>query len=69
MSAAPTMTRWDLEDFLTKHDLSNDAVATLLGVTPNAVDHWLKGRRDIPKPIAKLVQFFNNYPDAMKVYK
>lgn len=62
------MTRWEFEDFLTKHDLTDQQMANLLGVTPNAVDHWLKGRRDIPKPIAKLVRFFDRYPDAMGVY-
>jgi transcriptional regulator with XRE-family HTH domain len=62
------MTSQQLYDFMTKHTLSPEILADMLGLTPGAVNHWLFGRRKVPPTIAKLLNFFDRNPNAMKVF-
>jgi transcriptional regulator with XRE-family HTH domain len=41
---------------IARHDLTQAAVATLLGVTPRAVSYYLSGNRPISTPILLLCQ-------------
>lgn len=60
------MTASDLQQFVRAHNLDEDAFAALVGVTKQAVDHWLRGRRKIPEPVARLVLIYGKYPGLMK---
>jgi transcriptional regulator with XRE-family HTH domain len=58
----------ELRKFLDRHGLSQRELSELIGVTKPAVDHWLSGRRDVPKPMAKLIRYFDREPAAMARY-
>ncbi len=62
------MTAQELEKFLSKFDLTNDAFAEIIGVTHNAVDHWTNDRRKVPPTTAKLVRFFTSHPRMMQEF-
>lgn len=48
---------------------SGYALARLLGVTPRAVQHWLDGSREIPKPAILLIQAAIKFPAVAKWLK
>lgn len=58
----------ELEMFLEKHDMSDKHLADLLGITEQAVAHWVSGQRRIPAPMSRLIRFFNNQPLRMKEF-
>lgn len=58
----------ELNSFLVKFDMTNDHFADLIDVSKLAVDTWIKGTRKIPKTTAKLVRFFDRYPQFMKEF-
>lgn len=59
------MTPVQLEDFLIKHDLSEDDFVEMIGVTRPALRHWFVGRRKIPPTVAKIVRFLNANPQMI----
>ena len=48
------MTPAELQKFLDDNGLYEDEAAIAFAVTPKAVDHWLKGRREVPPLVQKL---------------
>ena len=56
----------ELIKFLEDQDLTNLAFAEILGVSKEAVDHWVMGRRAIPDTTAKLIRLFGRRPELMK---
>lgn len=56
-----------LADSLTDLDLSKSDLATLLGVTPRAVNLWLSGEREIPGPAIAYLRLLHSLPKALQV--
>ena len=63
-----TMSAKELEDFLTRHKMSDHSIAEILGVTKPAVDHWLMRRRSIPPTAAKVIRFLDRHPGMITVF-
>ena len=63
------MTKDQLTAFLLKHQMSYEVLADLLGLTNQAVYHWLQGTRSIAKPYGRLLRLFDKHPDLMKEFK
>ncbi len=62
------MDKKDFEAFLTKHDLSNQEFATIIGVTPAAVAHWLNGTRSLSLTTSRLIRLFDKKPILMQEF-
>lgn len=56
------MTKSGLAKWMKKHDYNTQELADMLGVTTQAVTYWLTGMREIPEPIGRMLNFFDNYP-------
>lgn len=63
------MNSQDLDAFLKKYQLDPADFADMLGVSPAAVDHWLKGIRSIAKPYGRLVRLFDRHPELMREFR
>lgn len=55
----------ELLSFMKKHQLSEGDLALTLGVTREAVRHWLAGRRDISHSTSKMVKVLDQYPQLI----
>jgi len=62
------MNKSDMKDFLVRHDMNHIQFAELIGVTPMAVDHWLRGRRKIPLMVFKICVLFDRFPAVIKEF-
>lgn len=62
------MTVEELQRCLIQLQLSPAHLATLLGLTPAAVDHWINGRRKIPMPMARIIRILLKYPGLLQEY-
>lgn len=62
------MDKQKLEDFLEHFDLRNSDFSDLVGVTTQAVDHWLSGRRGIPYWVEKLTDYMMAHPELVETY-
>ncbi len=62
------MTPTELSAWLAKHKLQPWDLAKLLGVTDQAVQHWLGNRRSIPLTTVRLLKIFDKYPSLMKEF-
>lgn len=59
----------ELKDFLKRHDINAEHLAKVLGVTWQAVDHWLNGRREINETMKRLIAMFDNDPEDMEYFE
>jgi len=59
------MTASELKAFLSRHNLSPAKFATVIGVTPGSVNHWLLGRRTPSLTVARLCRLFDRQPELM----
>lgn len=50
-----------LARFCQTHKITHAQLAVMVGVTSNAVDHWVTGRRDIPYPVRKMLAICDKY--------
>ena len=50
-------------------DMNMREMAETLGVTPQAVGHWIAGRRDIPEMAARLIRMFHKDSDDVEYFK
>ena len=55
-------TRAEVLHFMGNHNLNRQELAKLLGVTAQAVDHWLTERRDASLTVLRLLRMFDRYP-------
>lgn len=55
----------NLREFMRTHGKSVSQIATLLGVTNQAVIYWTQGKRTIPEPLGRLFNLFDQNPDLM----
>lgn len=63
------MNSQELEKFLDFYGLTNNQFAQIIGVTPEAVKHWLVGRRAIPATAVKCILFFKAHPEMMTEFE
>jgi plasmid maintenance system antidote protein VapI len=59
----------ELDAFLKKYGIGPNEFASVIGLTPIAVNHWLTGRRSIAKPYGRLVRLFDRHPQLMAEFK
>lgn len=50
-----------LKDFLKRQKLKRQEFADLIGVTHAGVSHWVTGVREIPEPVFRVLQFFDDF--------
>jgi len=62
------MTPAQLNEFLNRHAMSAGQLATVIGVTPMAINHWLFGRRSVSLTVARLLRTFDKYPGLIKEF-
>lgn len=62
------MNRNQLIEFMTRHKMTQKQFADLLGVTPMAVDHWLRGRRTVNLTTVRICNMFDRHPQLMKEF-
>ena len=62
------MGKKDLKEWMQNHDMDTERLADMLGLTKQAVLYWLSGHREIPEPIGRLLNFFDNYPNMKEKF-
>ena len=62
------MTREDLKEWMSTHGITTDELADMLGLTNQAVLHWLQGKRKIPEPIGRLLVFLGQRPQMFREF-
>ena len=63
------MNRKELVVFLATHELNNEEFAELLGVTRQAVHHWMVGTREISLTVSRLCKMFDKRPELMSEFR
>ena len=63
------MTAQELDDFIKRHNLKQKELAEILGVTYQAIGHWVCGRRKIPEMLSRLIAMFDNDHEDMAYFK
>ena len=58
----------ELISFMTKNGLSHKEFAEILGVTIQAVNLWLDGKRDISVTNTRLIRMFQKYPTLLREF-
>lgn len=58
----------ELMAFMQLHGISKKELAEILGVTIQAVNLWLNGKRDISVTVTKLIRLFNKYPTLIREF-
>jgi len=62
------LTAKELKGFMELNGISVGEMSEILGVTPNAVKHWINGRRDISMTVTKVIRMFETYPQLIRVF-
>lgn len=60
------MSKHDVKEWMQRHNMSAEEMADWLGMTKQGVLHWLSGKREIPEPIGRLLNYFDLRPERMK---
>ena len=63
------MTALELNDFFVKHNFTAAQFAEIIGVTKQAVNHWIFGRRDIPEMVVRITRMFDYDNRLIAVFK
>lgn len=58
----------ELIAFMTKNGLSHKEFAEILGVTIQAVNLWLDGKRDISVTNTRIIRVFQRYPTLLREF-
>ena len=68
--AAPekNLTIKELQAFMQKNGLSVYELADILGVTIQAINLWLAGKRDISVTTTRLIRLFIKYPTLLREF-
>lgn len=62
------MTSEEFKRFMQNCKMSKKEMALQLGVTHQAVQLWLDGKRSIPETTFRLIKLFQKYPNLMKEF-
>lgn len=63
------MTSKELTEIMANRELTVHSLSDTLGCTPQAIGHWLAGRRDIPEMVTRLMRMFDNDVDDIEYFK
>ena len=63
------MTSKELTNIMKKHDLKSQGLADVLGVTKQAVDHWVFERRAVPEMVARIMRMFDSDSDDIEYFE
>lgn len=58
-----------LETIMDRHGFTQESLAKTLGVTKQAVGHWVCGRRTVPETAARLVRMFDQQPQFIRYFE
>lgn len=59
------MTVEEFKHFMSRHKLTPQQMADLVGVSYMAVHQWLTGRRSIAKPIGRILRLLDKHPELI----
>ncbi len=60
------MTREDLKQWMKEYGYTIESLAELLGMTKQGVQYWVEGKRKIPEPIGRLLDFMSRNMDRVE---
>ena len=60
------MTREDLKQWMKEHGYNTESLAEMLGMTKQGVQYWVEGKRKIPEPIGRLLDFMSRNMDRVE---
>lgn len=60
------MTRRELIEWMKEHGYTIESLAELLGMTKQGVQYWVEGKRKIPEPIGRLLDFMSRNMDRIE---
>lgn len=60
------MTKRDLIEWMKEHGYNTESLAELLGMTKQGVQYWVEGKRKIPEPIGRLLDFMGRNMDRIE---
>ena len=60
------MTREDLKQWMKEHAYTIESLADMLGMTKQGVQYWVEGKRKIPEPIGRLLDFMGRNMDRIE---
>lgn len=63
-----SLTIKELIAFMTKNGLSHKEFAEIFGITYQAVQLWLDGKRDISVTNTRLIRMFQRYPTLLREF-
>ena len=60
------MTRRELIEWMKEHGYNTESLAEMLGMTKQGVQYWVEGKRKIPEPIGRLLDFMGRNMDRVE---
>ena len=63
------MTSQELVELLGKLNMTSKEMSEVLGVSKQAVDNWIEGRRDISLMMSRLFKLFESDPEIMDKFE
>ena len=60
------MTRRELIEWMKEHGYNTESLAEMLGMTKQGVQYWVEGKRKIPEPIGRLLDFMSRNMDRIE---
>ncbi len=60
------MTRRELIEWMKEHGYNTESLAEMLGMTKQGVQYWVEGKRKIPEPIGRLLDFMSRNMDRVE---
>jgi DNA-binding transcriptional regulator YiaG len=55
----------ELKEFMQKFGFTVRSLSDLLGVSTTCVIYWCAGKRKVPETTARLLRYFERYPNAI----
>lgn len=60
------MSRRELIEWMKEYGYTIESLAELLGMTKQGVQYWVEGKRKIPEPIGRLLDFMGRNMDRIE---
>lgn len=62
------VTAEELINFMNREGLEATELASILGVTYQAVGYWMKGEREMTLTVSRLIRLFDRYPHLLREF-
>lgn len=66
--ATENLTGKELDEFMKLHGIDKYDMAEIFGVTPQAIELWVTGKRGISVTNTRLINIFKKYPHLLKEF-